>query len=324
MYRKAALAEVTYRGQIYGAPEFTNQITIIVNNDALRKAGVNVADIQTTDLKKLRQANKKLLQITNGRLTRIGFDPKLPEFFPLWVKRYGADLLSKDGNKAQLNSTQAVAALAYAVSLINDHGGWNRFKAFRDTWDFFGRNNQVAADQVGAWPMESFYYNTLAEGNPVNITAKYFTNRKGGPITMFSGNAWAIPKGSKNPGLACKYIKALQAVNTWRTVAKERYDLRKRQGRAYTGLYTANAQADVKIYEDIYQPIGNKDFDDAVALLVRAPRYAFAIPLSPASTEFRQAWMDAVTRVLEGRQTPRQALDQAQREAQAAIDRARG
>jgi multiple sugar transport system substrate-binding protein len=323
-YRKAALAEVTYKGQLYGAPEFTNQITLIVNNDALRKAGVNAADIQTRDLVKLRQANKKLLQITNGRLTRIGFDPKIPEFFPLWVKRYGKDLISKDGLRAQLNSREAVAALAYTVSLINDHGGWNRFKAFRDTWDFFGRNNQVAADQVGAWPMESFYYNVLAEGNPVNITAKYFTNRRGGPITMFSGNAWAIPKGAKNPGLACKYIKALQADTSWLKVAKERFDLRKRQGRAFTGLYTAKASADVKIYEDIYQPMGNKDFDDAVALLVRAPRYGFSIPLSPASTEFKQAWTDAINRVLEGRQSPKEALDQAQREAQAAIDRARG
>jgi multiple sugar transport system substrate-binding protein len=322
-YRKAALAEVTYKGQLYGAPEFTNQITIIVNNDAAQKAGVNIADIQTTNWVRLKAANKKLLQITNGRLTRIGFDPKIPEFFPLWVKWFGRDLISKDGLKAQLNSTAAVAALAYTVGLINDHGGWNRFKAFRDTWDFFGRNNQVAADQVGAWPMESFYYNTLAEGNRVNITAKYFTNRKGGPLSMLSGNAWAIPKGAKNPGLACKYIKALQSVDTWRKVAKERYDLRKRQGRAFTGLYTANTQADVKIYEDIYQPMGNKDFDDAVALLVRAPRYAFAVPLSPASTEFRQAWLDAINRVLEGRQTPRQALDQAQREAQDAIDKAK-
>lgn len=323
-YRKAALQEVTYRGQIYGAPEFTNQITIIVNNDAARQAGVNVADIQTTNWKRLKQANKKLLRVQGGRLTRIGFDPKIPEFFPLWVKWFGRDLISKDGLKAQLNSTAAVAALAYTVGLINDHGGWNRFKAFRDTWDFFGRNNQVAADQVGAWPMESFYYNVLAEGAPVNITAKYFTNRKGGPITMFSGNAWAIPKGSKNPGLACKYIKALQADSSWLKVAKERFDLRKRQGRAFTGLYTAKTSADVKIYEDIYQKVGNPDFDNAVALLVRAPRYGFSIPLSPASTEFRQAWVDAINRVLEGRQTPRQALDQAQREAQAAIDRARG
>jgi multiple sugar transport system substrate-binding protein len=322
-YRKAALAEVTYKGQIYGAPEFTNQITIIVNNDAARKAGVNVADIQTTNWKRLKQANKKLLQITNGRLTRIGFDPKIPEFFPLWVKWFGKDLISKDGLKAQLNTREAVAALAYTVGLVNDHGGWNRFKAFRDTWDFFGRNNQVAADQVGAWPMESFYYNVLAEGAPVDITAKFFTNRRGGPISMLSGNAWAIPKGSKNPGLACKYIKALQADSSWLKVAKERYDLRKRQGRAFTGLYTGKTTADVKIFEDIYQKVGNPDFDNAVALLVRAPRYAFAVPLSPASTEFKLAWTDAINRVLEGRQTPRQALDQAQREAQQAIDRAK-
>jgi multiple sugar transport system substrate-binding protein len=322
-YRQAALQELTYKGQLYGLPEFTNQITIIVNNTAAQRAGVNVADIQTTNWKKLKAANKQLLKIENGRLTRIGFDPKIPEFFPLWVKWAGKDLISKDGLKAQVNSREAVAALAYTVGLINDHGGWNKFKAFRDTWDFFGRNNQVAADQVGAWPMESFYYQVMADGAPVNFTAKYFTNRKGGPLTMLSGNAWAIPRGSKNPGLACKYIKAMQSVDSWKTVAKSRFDLRKRQGRAFTGLYTANTTADVKIYEDIYQPMGNKDFDDAVALLVRAPRYAFAIPLSPASTEFKQAWTDAINRVLAGSQTPRQALDQAQREAQAAIDKAK-
>ena len=322
-YRQAALAEVTYKGQLYGAPEFSIQITIIVNNDAARKAGVNVADIQTTNWKKHNQANKKLLQIPNGRLTRIGFDPKIPEFFPLWVKWFGKDLISKDGLKAQLNTRESVAALAYTVGLINDHGGWNRFKAFRDTWDFFGRNNQVAADQVGAWPMESFYYNVLAEGAPVNITAKYFTNRRGGPITMISGNGWAIPRGAKNPGLACKFMKAMTSVDAWMKVGKDRFDLRKRQGRAYTGLYTANTVADVKLYEDIYQKVGNPDFDNAVSLLVRAPRYAFSIPLSPASAEFKQAWTDAVTRVLEGRQTPKASLDRAQREAQAAIDRAR-
>ena len=322
-YRIAALQEVTYRGQLYALPEFTNQITLIVNNDAARQAGVNVADIQTTNWQRLRAANRKLLRVENGRLTRIGFDPKLPEFFPLWVKWFGKDLISKNGLRAQLNSPEAVQALTFAHSLIRDHGGWNRFKAFRDTWDFFGRNNQVAADQVGAWPMESFYYNVLAEGAPVNITAKYFTNRRGGPITMISGNGWAIPRGAKNPGLACKFMKAMTSVDAWMKVGKDRFDLRKRQGRAYTGLYTANTVADVKLYEDIYQKVGNPDFDNAVSLLVRAPRYAFSIPLSPASAEFKQAWTDAVTRVLEGRQTPKASLDRAQREAQAAIDRAR-
>jgi multiple sugar transport system substrate-binding protein len=293
-----------------------------VNNDVAKAAGVNIADIQTTNWTKLKAANKKMLKIDGGKVTRIGFDPKIPEFFPLWVKWYGKDLISKDGLKAQLNSKEAVAALTYTVGLINDHGGWNRFKAFRDTWDFFGRNNQVAANQVGAWPMESWYYNVLSDNSPnVDITAKYFTNRKGGPITFFQGSGWAIPRGAKDPDLACQWMKSMTATDTWKSVAKDRFDLRKRQGRSFTGLYTANTQADVKVYEDIYQKMGKAQFDNAVSLLVHASRYAFALPPSPASNEFRQAYIDAINRVLQRQQTPKQALDQAQREAQAAIDR---
>ena len=71
-------------------------------------------------------------------MTRIGFDPKMPEFFPLWAKAYGVDILSKDGLTPHLNDPRAVKALTYAMSLINAQGGWDKFKAFRDTWDFFG------------------------------------------------------------------------------------------------------------------------------------------------------------------------------------------
>jgi multiple sugar transport system substrate-binding protein len=52
-------------------------------------------------------------------------------------------------------------------------------------------------------------------------------------------------------------------------------------------------------------------------------RYSFGIPASPASAEFQQAWTDAVNRVLAGQQSPKQALDQAQKEAVAAIKAAK-
>jgi multiple sugar transport system substrate-binding protein len=324
-YRKAALQEVTYNKGLYALPEFTNQITILANAAVARDAGVSMADIQTTNWKKLKAANKKMIKTdASGKLTRIGFDPKIPEFFPLWVKWFGADLLSKDGLKAQLNTTQAVAALAYTVGLINDHGGWNKFKAFRDTFDFFGANNPMKLNQIGAWPMESFIYNVFADNSPnIELESKYFTNRKGGPITMFSGNGWAIPRGAKDQDLACKFMKTMTSVAAWKTVGKARFDLRKRQGRAFTGLYTANTKADIAVYEDIYQPMGRKTFDDAVTILVRSPRYGFAIPLSPASIEVKQAYTDAINRVLNGQQSPKQALDQAQKEAQTAINKAK-
>ena len=69
--------------------------------------------------------------------------------------------------------------------------------------------------------------------------------------------------------------------------------------------------------------MGRRQFDEVVRLLVRSARYAFALPPSPASDEFRTAYIDAINRVLTGRQTPRQALNQAQREAQTAINRNR-
>jgi len=322
-YRKATVAEVTYKKRVYGIPEFTNPRTVIVDNRVLRDAGVKVGDLNTNNWKRLAAANRKLLKRSGGKVTRIGFDPKLPEFFPLWAQANGARILSKDGLHAHLNSPKAVAALTFAYSLIRAHGGWGAFKSFRDTWDFFGSGNQVAKDQIGAWPMESFYYNTLAQNSPnVSITAKPFLTRKGGAITLLTGNAWAIPKGAKNPGLACTWMKSMTSTASWVSAAKNRFDAQKRRNRPFTGVYTANAVADVKIYQDIYQKMGNPQFDKAVDLLVAISKHGFTIPASPAGGEFQQAWMDAVNRVLAGSQSPKKALDQAQREAQAAINKA--
>lgn len=323
LYRKATVLEDTYKGKVYGIPEFTNPRTVIIDNRVLQDSGVKVADLNTNNWARLARANKKMLKVSGGKVTRIGFDPKLPEFFPLWAKANGAEILSKNGLKAHLNSPKAVQALTFAYSLIRAHGGWGAFKSFRDTWDFFGSGNQVAKDQIGAWPMESFYYSTLAQNSPgVSITARPFLNRRGGAITLITGNAWAIPKGAKNPGLACTWMKTITSTASWVAAAKKRFDAQKARNRPFTGVYTANATADVKIYQDIYQKMGNPQFDKAVALLVAIGKHGFTIPASPAGGEFQQAWMDAVNRVLAGSQSPKKALDQAQREAQSAINKA--
>jgi len=63
-------------------------------------------------------------------------------------------------------------------------------------------------------------------------------------------------------------------------------------------------------------------WDAAVKVLVEAQASAISIPASPASSEFQQAWQDAVNRVLAGQQTVEEALAQAQTEAQTALDKA--
>jgi multiple sugar transport system substrate-binding protein len=322
-YRQAAVNEVTYKKQVYGIPEFYDVRTILIDNDVLDKTKTPIGWLNPAKPDKLLAAAKRMVLIQNGKVTRIGFDPKIPEFFPLWAKAYGVDILSKDGLTPHLNDPRAVKALSYAMSLINAQGGWDKFKAFRDTWDFFGSDNQVAQDQVGAWPMEQWYYNVLAGSSPkVHITALQFRNLKGQPINYETGSAWAIPKGAKHPGAACTWMRTMTSTSTWLAAAKNRATIRKAKKQPYTGISTGNAVADVAIYKQTYTSI-NPFFDQSVKKVLDVQRFSFGIPASPASAEFKQAWNDAINRVLAGQQTPKQALDQAQKESVAAIKAAK-
>jgi multiple sugar transport system substrate-binding protein len=296
--------------------------TIIVDTTVADAAGVSGADLNTKNLATLKAAAVKMYQHSGSQVTRIGFDPKLPEFFPLWAKANGADILSKDGLHPHLNSPKAVAALQYAISLINAQGGWNKFKSFRDTWDFFGKQNQVEENQVGAWPMEQWYYNVLTSSSPnVKIHALPFRARNGKVINYETGSAWAIPKGAKHQAAACTWMKAMTATSTWMAAARNRATVRKQQNKPYTGLSTANAVADKAIFKQTYSPI-NKYFDQAVKTVLDVQQHSFYIPASPASAEFQDAWMNAVNSVLTGQASVRSALNKAQKVASDAIKNA--
>jgi multiple sugar transport system substrate-binding protein len=309
-YREAAVSQVTVNGEVYGIPEFFNTIIVMLNTAALEEAGLSVDDVDTSDWERLAQVNEQLTKLENGNLTRIGFDPKIPEFFPLWVVANGGQILSDDGRTAQLNTPEAVEALEFAVQLHEAAGGRQNFIAFRDTWDFFGANNQMAADQLAAFPIEQWYVNVIAEVSPdAPIAVKAFTDRQGNPITFATGSAWAIPRGSENPEAACAFMKTMT-------------EARSAEGLPFTGVYTGNRVADEQIFNEIRQDSGNATFDDAVDTILSVQDQAFSIPANPAGAEFQQAWTDAVNRALNGEQSAEEALNQAQEEAQAALDEA--
>jgi multiple sugar transport system substrate-binding protein len=326
-YRAGAIKAMTWKGKLYGLPEFTNQVTMIVNKSALASAGVPESAVQMKNLPALLKTAKKLTKFdSSGNPTRIGFDPKIDSGFgfPLWVKYFGGNIISADGLHAQINTAAARKALSFTTAVINAEGGWSKFVAFRNTFDFFGAGNPLLKDQLGIWPMESFIYNVFANNTPKQgIDARYFTNQKGGPISFFSGNGWAIPTKSSNFQAACDYMKAVTSVDAWMAAGTKRAAARKAAGQAFTGLYTANAVADRKLYEDVYHDTGSSDYNDAVKYLVNASKYGFELPPTPAGAQFANAYNAAVQRVLTGQQSIAAALKQAQSEAQKAIDDAK-
>lgn len=323
-YYEAAVAQDTLAGKIYGIPEFYNIITVLAGDESFAEAGLTPADLDLSNWDKIAEINTKLTKFdSNHKVTKIGFDPKLPEFLPLWVAANGGSMLSADGKTATLNDPKVVEALTFTVSLIKADGGFDDFMAFRNTWDFWGGGNEFVAKQVGAFPMEQWYVNVLNDSSPdLKLTILPFLTRDGKPISFETGNTWAIPAGSKNVDAACAFARTMTSPEAWRAAATARANARAAAGKTFTGVYSGNKLADKIIFGDLVKPSGNATWDNAIKVLVDAQASAISIPASPASSEFQQAWQDAVNRVLSGKQTVDEALDQAQTEAQAALDKA--
>lgn len=307
---------------LYGLPEFTDDRTLIVNNAAVQQAGLKVSDISTTNWSKLSQLAKQLTVMKNGKLQRIGFDPKLPEFFPIWVKANGGSILSANGRKAELNSPQDIAALTYAVSLIKEEGGYSKFITYRNTFNYFGSNNPFEADQLAVTPFENWMYNVIASTSPsVNVSAVPFTNRKGQPIDYETGSVWVIPKAAKHVAAACKFATTMVATSTWLAAAQNRIKLyaAAKPKEWFSGLMTGNAQADAAIIK-LANSTNAGPYLQADQEVYNVEKDSFTVPASPAGEQVQNDWTAAVTQVLEGQLSPKAALDQAQQEATVAID----
>jgi multiple sugar transport system substrate-binding protein len=320
MYNKNAIAQVTFGDEIYAIPEFNQVQLTMANATLLKQAGLTINDVNGSNWDAATAATKKLVKEPGGKLKVIGFDSKLPEFLPLWAKANGADLISADGKTAQLNTPQVVKALEFAVGIYDAQGGFPKVKAVRDSADFFGKGNQFATSELGAMPMEQWYLNVLNDVSPkAAMEFDAFRTPQGQPLAYSSGSSWAIPKGSKNPEAACRFAKTMTLVDTWKAAADVRLAARKKDGKPFTGILTANVKADEEIQKMVTP--GGEPWDSGVKAMYEANQHTFSLPANPADSEFKTAWQGAVNRVLNGQDKPQAALDKAQQDAQAALDK---
>ena len=321
-YRPAAMAAVTYQDQVYGIPEFYVVTANLLDAKDLSAEGVQPESVQTTDWAALQQTATKLYQAEGSKIGRIGYDPKLPDAFPLWVRANGAEILNEDGSP-NLDDPKAVEALQYTVGLVNAQGGWTKFKAFRDSFDIFGEENPLTEGTILGFPMENWYVNVLRDSIPagLELSATPFTDRQGKPVSTLGGSAWAVPKGAKNPVAACAWAKTMTATDTWMTAAEARMKTVQEDKSFFTGLFTANAVADEQIKQKYVTTVDDPGFETAIQTFYSTLDTAKALPPSPAGAEIDAAWQSAVQRALEGT-PPQEALARAQSEAQDAFDAA--
>jgi len=322
-YREAAIDSLTLDGKLYGIPEFYVVQVNLIDAKTLKSKGIDPAKIQTKDWPALRSTAASLYESEGSKIKRVGFDPKLPDSFPLWALINGAQIV-KDGGAPNLNDPKAVEALDYAMGLVKDQGGWTSFKAFRDSFDIFGEKNPLTTGTITAFPMENWYVNVLRDSIPagLELAAQPITDREGNPVSTLGGSAWAIPKGAKNPTAACAWAAEMTSTDTWMKAAEARIAKVKADKSFFTGLFTANKVADEKIRETYKEPAPEPGFEQAIQAFYDTLDSAKATPASAAGAQIDAAWKSAVSRALGG-QPAQAALDQAQKEAQAAFDKAK-
>jgi multiple sugar transport system substrate-binding protein len=323
-YYPASVAAVTFNGQVYGIPEFFNSLLIMINDSVIQEVGLTPEDIDTSDWDALTEINQQLLAKDGDEITRIGFDPKLPEFLPLWALANGAKLVSDDGLTSQLEDPKIAEALDYAASLILAHGSSADFFDFRMHGPgsaFFGEENQFTEDSLGAFPIEAFYLNVVASDTPDEVVQfQPFRARDGSEIAIAGGSAWAIQVNAKNKDDACEFMKSVTSAEAWIAAARARAEARAAAGEQYTGTYSGNSVADETIFGELANEETAGRSWPGVDILVRGMPNAYEFPPIPGGAEFERAWQDAVRRVLEEGVPASEALGDADAEAQAAID----
>jgi multiple sugar transport system substrate-binding protein len=324
VYYESAFAQVQLDGRTYGLPEFNNVIVGFLNDAALEEAGISPEDVDFSDWEGLARINEQLSEMNGDRVARVGFDPKLPEFLPLWARANGGSILSEDGEEVTIAEPEVADTLEYGAGLRESYGGHEKYLAFSQSWDIFGDQNPFVADQLGITLFEQWYLGVLLEVSPdVEVTIVPFTSHEDGEeITYVSGNTWAIPEGAGDVQAAFEFMRFMTQADTWVTAAEASKEEIEGEGGFYIGTYTANREADQRIFQDVFEPTGRARIDQAVEMILDLQEKAFALPPNPVGAEVEQAYTDAGEKVLLGQASAEEALQTAQQEIQQALDEA--
>ena len=320
-FRDAAVKQVTVAGKVYGMPEFFWVSNWLVDNDLFAGARIKPASWDVSDWEAIRAAGQALRSRTKAR---VAIDPRVWQdggVFPLWVAAAGGRMLSDDGKESLLDTREVTQALSYVKSLVDAAGG---AAAITSRLGKAGTAGNMFSNNVeGAFPVSQEYLAGLAVLAPkTRFTARPFLTRDRKNVTYEEGDALAILANSDNKDAACAFVTAMTATEAWVAGARQQLQESQAAKRIETGAATGNKAADGEIFNDLVDVRGRTAYRRAINAYRSTFDAAVGMPASPSAEEFRQAWIDAIERVLAGEADVGTALRQADQEAQDAIDSA--
>jgi ABC-type glycerol-3-phosphate transport system substrate-binding protein len=306
----------TYKGNVIGFPQLSAGDTpyMFMSNAAFQEAGVDTTK-PPTSWEELATMAQRLTKRGGGPggFDRIGFD--MPSAFILWASKNNAKILSDDATKVAFNTQEGIDALQWMYNTAQQlYGSWANRGAFMTGNAGQGTGagrapyytNKVGMWNSGVWHFfeikgekeihnPSFQYSvSLLPHNVKNSQAKQ---------NAFADVVWlySIPGGSKKVDAAFEWLKHI-------TMGEGNRIFVKAQNRPSPAF---------KINED---PDFSRDNPHWNTTIKKALEIMVPLPQTPAWNKIAAALTKMQNDTLNGVKAPRDAIAEAAREAQVALD----
>lgn len=315
---RAAWAEATLNGHVYGIPVSIDSRALIYNRDLFRRAGLTHPPRTWDELKTY--AVKLTQRDDRGRLTVVGFAPL---FGNSWLYMYGfmngGRFMSPDGTRCTLNDPKIVEALTYMKDIYDALGGYSTVAAFQAGFQgneldpFIQGKIAMKIDVTEGMVRAEQYGRDLDYGVAPPPMPKEQIARGRRTTSWVGGFAYAIPSEARRKAAAWEFIRFMTSDRAMTIIAEARKEAVEAQGRLFiphqVPMVALNERfARTYVYDNPRMPPnarqGYRVFNDLLPI-------AHYRPVTPVGMLLWQEQILAMDNAFYGRLSPQRALDQA-------------
>lgn len=333
-YYPAAWNEALYKGQVYAIPTGIDDRMLMYNRKLFREAGLDPNKPPKT-WDELRDYAKKLTKYNADKTyASIGF---IPNFGNSWFYIYswmnGGTFMSPDGKTCTLASPENIQSMAFMKQIYDDLGGYAKVSVYQSGFQsgeldpFF--TGKVAMVINGDWMLGNVAryapdldFAIAPPPSPAERLAHTgrFASDPDDHITWTGGFSLAIPKGTKHPEEAWKFIRFLSSIEGYRIYNQAQKAYNEKIGRPYVFRLSANKNVNVMMFAE-FSPASER-LQTALKAYIDMLPHARYRPVTFIGQKLWDAHVRAFERACQGAQAPDAALKEQQALVQKELDKA--
>jgi len=298
--------EMHYDGSVYAVPCYTASYAFFYNKDIFKEAGLDPEKPPKT-WEELKEYSKKITLKNKGKLSRIGYIPNYGNLETSFVMalELGAEFKNSAGKKVNLTDTKVIKAFNEELELFNGNSV-EEVNAFMGSFGY-GSQHGFISGKIGMMILDNTFIDQIKLYNPeLNYGVAEIPAFEGTGTKSSTGSWWyAIPRGAKNKKAAWEFIKYCV-----RNDVQLEESLSMEQSLFPANVKTASSQEFLK--EHFAMGIFDKQMQNTKSKVI--------FPL--IHDVFWREFSMARERILYKKQTPYDALKQAEKTIQSNLDRA--